>query len=107
MILLHRKVNNLKQSELANILGVATSSISAWENNINAPDIEILVQICDVFNVELSEMYGLNTKKDKFNSVHVGSELLSNYKKLNEIGKKKIIEQLKDLTEIKKYTKKS
>lgn len=68
----YRKCLGIKQSELAKKLNVAPSSISAWENGSNAPDIEILAELCDIFNISMDEMYGVSDEKntlkeDQFN----------------------------------------
>ena len=56
----YRKSLGIKQSDLAKKLNVAPSSISAWENGSNAPDIETLAELCDIFNISMNEMYGIN-----------------------------------------------
>lgn len=66
----YRKALGIKQTELAKQLNVAPSSISAWENNLNAPDIEILAELCDIFNISMDEMYGvdINISTDSINA---------------------------------------
>ena len=46
-----RESKNIKQEDLANILGVSIQSISRWENEQNYPDISILPSISKYFNV--------------------------------------------------------
>nr|DAX13521.1 MAG TPA: helix-turn-helix domain protein [Bacteriophage sp.] len=60
----YRKSLGIKQSDLAKKLNVAPSSISAWENGSNAPDIETLAELCDIFNISMNEMYGINDGKN-------------------------------------------
>lgn len=66
----YRKALGIKQTELAKQLNVAPSSISAWENNLNAPDIEILAELCDIFDISMDEMYGIdiNVSTDSINA---------------------------------------
>ena len=48
-----RKKNNLTQSELASLLGVTFQAVSKWENGKSIPDILLLKQISEKFNVDL------------------------------------------------------
>ena len=41
--------NNLKQSELAQILCVSEKTISSWENNRTLPDLNMIYKISDYF----------------------------------------------------------
>lgn len=41
--------NNLKQSELAEMLFVSEKTISSWENNRTVPDLNIIYKISDYF----------------------------------------------------------
>lgn len=60
-----RKKNNLTQAELANKLGVTYQAVSKWENGKNIPDIAILKQISEMFNVDINEILSGERKKKK------------------------------------------
>ncbi len=45
-----RTSKNLKQSELAEILGVDRRTVSAWENKVCEPSYEMLARICEYFD---------------------------------------------------------
>ncbi len=51
-----RKDNNLTQAELAEKLGVTYQAVSKWENGKNIPDIAVLKQISDEFNINLDDL---------------------------------------------------
>lgn len=63
-IVFYRKKLGLTQSQLAEKLGVKTTSVSSWERGANAPDIETLYAICKLFDISLDEMYGVTTEPD-------------------------------------------
>ena len=58
-----RKDNNLTQKQLADRLGVTYQAVSKWENGINLPDISILKQISDEFNISIDELLEGNYNK--------------------------------------------
>jgi len=58
-----RNKNNITQEEFANNLGVSVQSVSRWENEQNAPDISILPDIANYFNVTADYLLGLEVKK--------------------------------------------
>ena len=51
-----RKENNLTQKELADKLGVTYQAVSKWETGKNIPDIAILKQISDEFNINIDDL---------------------------------------------------
>ncbi len=55
-----RSRDNLSQSELAEKLGVAKSTISMYEVGKREPDFETLEAIADLFNVDLNFLLGKN-----------------------------------------------
>ena len=57
--------NNLTQKEFADTLGVTYQAVSKWENGKNLPDIAILKEISEKFNIDINEL--LDTKKEKKN----------------------------------------
>lgn len=48
-----RAENNLTQEQLAEKLQVSRSTISSWETGRSYPDLEMVIEICDCFNVSL------------------------------------------------------
>lgn len=60
-----RKKNNLTQNEFASILGVTFQAVSKWENDKSIPDITILKDISNKFNVDLN--YLISGKKININ----------------------------------------
>lgn len=53
-----RKSEKMTQQELADILGVAKSTISMYENDQREPDFETLEAIADYFNVDMNYLSG-------------------------------------------------
>lgn len=60
-----RKKNNLTQKEFSNKLGVTYQAVSKWETGKNIPDIAILKQICEEFEVDINELLGVKGKEKK------------------------------------------
>ena len=56
-----RTQKNMTQEELAERLGVTRQSVSKWESNGTFPNINKLLEICDIFQVSLD--YLLRGKK--------------------------------------------
>lgn len=58
--------NNLTQKAFADKFGVTYQAVSKWENGKNIPDLSILKQICDEYNIDINEILnGEKTKKRK------------------------------------------
>lgn len=51
-----RKEKGVTQEQLAEILGVSGRTVSRWETGFNMPDLEVLIQIADYYDVELREL---------------------------------------------------
>ena len=58
--------NNLTQKEFADKFGVTYQAVSKWENWKNIPDIAVLKQICDEYNIDINEILN-GEKKEKKN----------------------------------------
>ena len=57
-----RKDDNLTQTQLANALGLAFSTISMYERGIREPDFETMEAIADFFNVSMDYLHGKDTE---------------------------------------------
>lgn len=53
-----RKSRGLTQEQLAKILNVSVTAVSKWENGNNRPDLEILPDLADVFQVSIDSLLG-------------------------------------------------
>ena len=59
-----RKLRELTQEQLADILGVSFQSVSKWERNEGYPDIEMLPTIAGYFGITVDELMGMSRIKD-------------------------------------------
>ena len=51
-----RREKNLTQEQLAEVLGVTNRSISRWENGVNMPDFDLVIEIANYFEVSIDEL---------------------------------------------------
>lgn len=51
-----RKDRGMTQDGLAEKVGVTSQAVSKWENNLSVPDLSILIELADLFNVTLDEL---------------------------------------------------
>ena len=63
----YRENRGLNQKELAQLIGVSNSRVSNWEQGINRPDADILVDICKALNVSPSELLDVRLSSDELN----------------------------------------
>lgn len=52
----NRKRKQMTQEELANQLGVSSQAVSKWENNLSIPDLPILIELADFYQMSLDEL---------------------------------------------------
>lgn len=57
-----RKQKGITQKELAAVLGVTDQAVSKWESEICCPDIQLLPDIAEYFEVSVDELMGLDRK---------------------------------------------
>lgn len=51
-----RKEKGQTQEEIANMFGVSSRSVSRWENGNTMPDLGILVELADYYDVDIREL---------------------------------------------------
>jgi len=59
-----RKEKELTQEQLAEQLGVARRTVSRWETGNNMPDLDILVELSDLYSVDLREILSRERKSE-------------------------------------------
>ncbi len=62
-----RKEKNLTQEKLAEQLHVSNRTVSRWETGSNMPDIGMLVEIADFYDVSIPELINGERKSEKMN----------------------------------------
>ena len=53
-------MNHMKQSELGDIVHVSLGTISIWERDVRKPEFGTIERLCELFNVSLTYMLGMN-----------------------------------------------
>ena len=75
-----RKEKGITQEQFAEHLGVSNRTISRWETGNNMPDISLLVEIADYFDVSILEIINGERKSETMNEeVKEVAETLSDY----------------------------
>ncbi|MGU3473562.1 helix-turn-helix domain-containing protein [Paenibacillus sp. D51F] len=54
-----RLLRGWTQQQLADVLGIAKSTVSQYENNVNEPDLRMLARLCRLFDVPSDDLLGL------------------------------------------------
>ena len=62
-----RKEKGLTQEQLAEHVGVARRTISRWETGSNLPDLDILIELSDFYNVDLRKLLSGERRSEQMN----------------------------------------
>ena len=62
-----RKEKGMTQEQLAEQLNVARRTVSRWETGNNMPDLDILIELADFYDVDLREILSGERKSEKMN----------------------------------------
>lgn len=56
-------LKGITQKELAKKLNVSQSAVTNWIKGKNSPDIELVAEICDILDISVTELFGVNTNE--------------------------------------------
>lgn len=73
-----RKENKLTQLELAEKMNYSDKAVSRWERGETLPDIDVLLKLCDLFNVKFEYLITENPSEDnkkRPNKTELGNKL--------------------------------
>ncbi len=62
-----RKEKGLTQEQLAETLNVSRRTVSRWETGSNLPDLDLLVEMSDLYKVDLRELFDGERKSEHMN----------------------------------------
>jgi transcriptional regulator with XRE-family HTH domain len=82
-----RNEKGITQERLAEILGVSGRTVSRWETGANLPDLSILVEISEYYDVEIKEI--LNGERKSENMDNKLKETLLKVADYNELEKQR------------------
>lgn len=121
-----REKNGLSQRDLAGKLNITQAAVSQFENGKNPPKIDTLLKISSALGVDIntlledsdspmlramkrtdSPLYDDYKKYLLSHSVELDNidiELINNFHKLNDSGRKRLLEYLSELLKILEYT---
>ncbi len=85
-----RNEKGITQEQLAEILGVSGRTVSRWETGTNLPDLSILVQISEYYDVEIKEILNGERKSEKMENEL--KETLLKVADYNELERKRAAE---------------
>lgn len=60
-----RREKQLTQEQLAEMLGVTNRSISRWENGINMPDFDVVIELANYYDVSIEEILDGERRKEE------------------------------------------
>ena len=59
-----RKENGITQTELGSKLNYSDKSVSKWERGDGVPDLSVIIQLADLYNISIDEMLGRINRND-------------------------------------------
>ena len=85
-----RSEKDLTQEELAEKFGVTRRTVSRWETGYNLPDIDVLIEMSNFYNVELKDLLqgGINNMENKEKETAI---LVDDYNKTNNNKSYKVV----------------
>jgi transcriptional regulator with XRE-family HTH domain len=87
-----RKERNLSQEQLADKFNVSARSISRWENGKTMPDISILIELADFYDIDIRELISGERKSEKMEeNLKETLEMVAEY---TEADKAKILKKV-------------
>ena len=100
----------LTQEQLAELIGVAKSTLNGYEKGNREPDFFKIKKLIEVLGVDANYLLCVDesetTKKAPAQNAGdaLKGQLLHNYDQLNELGREKLVDYSDDLTGNEKYT---
>ncbi|WP_273477764.1 helix-turn-helix domain-containing protein [Faecalicoccus acidiformans] len=74
-----RKDKQLTQEQLAEQLNVSRRTISRWETGSNLPDLDLLIELSDFYQIELIDMLNGQTQCDREESIEESYKKIAQY----------------------------
>lgn len=99
-----RSERKVMQSDLANALGVAASTLSGYETGKTQADIETYCKIADYFGVSLDYLFGRSEPAEPVRLPAPYPEVSARYGRLDELDKVKALAYMDGMLAAEKYS---
>ena len=64
-----RKNRNMTQEQLAEILGVTVGAVHKWENRLSTPELSLITEMADLFDVSVDVLIGYEMKDNRISAL--------------------------------------
>ena len=91
-----RKEKNMTQEQLAEHLGVSNRTVSRWETGSNMPDISLLTEIAEFFDVSVPEL--INGERKSENMKEEVKEVAETMSVYAEAEKEKLVKSIRNMS---------
>lgn len=91
-----RKEKNMTQEQLAEHLGVSNRTVSRWETGSNMPDISLLTEIAEFFDVSVPEL--INGERKSENMIEEVKEVAETMSVYAEAEKEKLVKSIRNMS---------
>lgn len=93
-----RKKCHLTQKELAKLLEIAPTAVSAWEVGRNKPLVDHIDQMAKIFQIKKSQLLGEESSPNVDSQVFTQKDQLTDlFKNLNSEDKNKLLEMAQEM----------
>ena len=90
-----REKSGLTTSQVGELLGKSGKTVNAWEHNHGKPDAEMLMKLCDIYNVkDILAEFRENKREDITNLSDEEIYLIKSYRNLSEQGQEYILQTI-------------
>ena len=84
-----RKEKNLTQEQLAEILGVSGRTVSRWETGSNMPDLAIMIELADYYDIDIKELLNGERKSEMDKELKETLKTVADYTDIQKIDRKR------------------
>lgn len=89
-----RTNKGLKQSQVADIIGIKPNTLSGWENGVTEPDIDTFLELCRIYELDyasiLEKAYDFKSPNIDFSLNQFEVNHIKKYRALDSYGKKQV-----------------
>jgi transcriptional regulator with XRE-family HTH domain len=98
-----RKKTGMSQEKLAAAAGIKPSTLSCYEKDKREPCVQIIKNLSKALNITGDTLLGFDSSPDLTVQNRDEYTLLHTFRGMNDIGQKRVLENISDLSELSKY----